>query len=449
MLCRIIFMEISDQAYISKFLSRFPDLSMKVGKKENRKDFTLKGMQELMHFLGEPHQDFPSIHIAGSNGKGSVTAFCDAVLRAAGNKVGRFTSPHIDGPLEGIQINGTPIDKKSLRKHIQEIEALSQDISQQTIFEIAIAIAFLYFSQQQVDIAVIEVGLGGRNDTTNVIDPLISIITSIELEHQAILGESLEEIAAHKAGIIKNNTPLILAPQKKTVREILLKQAEKKNADVVELGQDFFVTRISFDQSSQLLEISMGGELELLPISLLGHFQIENAALAFAALRTMSSKKFNLDLSAIKDGFANTKWPGRFEIIQLDRTFILDAAHTPEAGKSLARSLKNHLDDEKIISIAGFSSDKNVDKIIDPLTDFLQTIILTRSQHPRALKSLDLAKSIVSNEIEIILTISSQEGIEEARNRSLPGSTILVFGSVFLVEEIRKILLHKENIAKG
>jgi dihydrofolate synthase/folylpolyglutamate synthase len=370
-----------------------------------------------------------------------VAAFCDAALRAAGNKVGRFTSPHIDGPLAGVQINGSIIDSDSIKKSIKEIEESQQNSSQLTLFEIVTAIAFLHFSREEVDFAVIEVGLGGRDDATNIIDPIISIITSIDMEHQAILGQTLEEIAAHKAGIIKNKTPLILAPQKEIARRIILNKAESEQAKVFELGKDYFANRKSFDRKGQLIEIELDKEVETFPISLLGRYQIENAALAYAALRKINYEEFNLGVSEIKKGFANTKWPGRFELIEQDRSFILDAAHTPEAGKSLALSLQDYLGEEKITAIIGLSNDKNANEILQPIKGALQTIVFTQSRHPRAKKSEVLANELAAKEYEQYITTTSREALKKAIEKSAEGSTILVFGSVFLVEEIRKILM--------
>ena len=428
---------------IRQFLSQFPDMSLQLGRKTHPPKFSLENMRVLASQLGHPENNSPSIHVAGTNGKGSLVSICASVLRAAGYKVGQYTSPHYGESLAGIKINGKQIESTKLLRIIRDLEKITVSIPELTLFEIESMIAFLYFSFEEVDIAIIEVGLGGLLDATNIIDPILTVITSIDLEHQTMLGSSLAEIAGHKAGIIHAGAPLILATQKDEARAIILDEAKGKNVDVVEMGVDVRAERGKFNRFQQTLQISLDGEQEQLSLGLLGRFQIENAALAYSALKWLEKLGFPIKKSEFQEGFLSVRWPGRFEMIEaFERIFILDAAHTPLAAKMLSLSLEDYFPNLGLIGIFGISNDKDPEKILAHFPGRFSKLIATQSAHPRAMEKRSLKKIIVDNGIDGDHAISSLSAIKKALEKSEKGDPILVFGSVFLIEELRAILIN-------
>lgn len=423
------------------FLSELPDFSLQIGKPESTDSFSLSAMESLVKYLGNPQNKFESIHIAGSNGKGSTLTFCSAALEAQGYRVGTYTSPHSGDVFAGMRINGQQISEvaaapflKLLREAVEKIPVLS-------LFEIQTALAFLYFAEEQVDIAVIETGLGGRLDATNVITPLVSIITSIDLEHQAILGPELADIAEHKAGIIKPEIPVVVAALEEQARNVILKEAAIKQAEVWELGRDFSVERIDFDRTGQRLRIALENQETELSIAALGSYQIENAALAFAALQWVREAGLPIDESAIGAGFAQAQWPGRFEVISAEGTLILDAAHTPAASRQLRNSLDDFFPDQQVVAMLGVSSDKQLENLLAPLQSRFETLVLTSSSHPRALTPQLISERILKPTYPVHLAENLGAAWKQAKVLAGDRMPILVFGSVFLVEEMRNLIL--------
>lgn len=397
-------------------------------------NFDLARVEALMSMLGDPHQAYPSIHVAGSKGKGSVSAFCASALHAAGYRVGLYTSPHMQKFTERIQINLQNIAPKELAALVEEIKPHVAAIPRTTTFEIMTALAFLYFARQEVDIAVIEVGLGGRLDATNVVTPLVSVITALSLEHTSILGSTLAEIAGEKAGIIKEGVPVVSAPQESDALDVIQQTASRYNAALIQIGVDHHFAPVKHSLDGQTFRIWDEDEDQAieLEISLLGGHQVENAAVAYAALHTLGDHGFEITTAALQRGFANARWPGRFEILNRDPFVVVDSAHNLASSQKLHQALDEYFPEQALILIFGCSEDKDAAGMLSELAPRAEHIIATRSTHPRAMQP------------ELILEIAQQFGrpttlaplIEDAYDAALslvkPGDLILVTGSVFV-----------------
>ena len=326
------------------FLYSFIDYSLKRNFRNAAEKFNLDRMREFMRYLGNPQNDYKIIHVAGTKGKGSVSSFCESVLRSEGYTTGLYTSPHMIEFTERIRVNGHQIPKKDLINVVEIMKPFTQKVSEITTFELTTALAFLYFSQQEVDYAVFEVGLGGRLDATNIVDPLISIITSISYDHVQILGNTLSEIAWEKGGIIKSNKPVVVSPQKEEARLKLESIAHERSSPMIQVGKDYLFAADTHSLDGQTFVVWTPDEQPMVDeyiesagrsvwspfrirIPLLGFHQVENAATAYAALKT--AEKFGLSLSqkAYRDGFSSVSWPGRMEILKSHPTVVIDSAH--------------------------------------------------------------------------------------------------------------------------
>lgn len=418
------------------YLTSLPDLAKRSQLGMRSVDFTLERMQALMAVLGSPQQAYPSIHVAGTNGKGSVCTLCAEVLRAQGYRVGLFTSPHVRSALDGILINGQVVHPADLQQTFERLYPVLETEQSFTHFEVLTALMFLHFARSKVDLAVIEVGLGGRLDATNVLLPLVSVITPVDYDHTAILGTTLTEIAKHKAGIIKPGVPVVIAPQAGEAKTALLAEAELQAAPVIEIGKDVIFERTAFDLIGQDVRIRrIGGQPEALHIRMLGLPQAQNAAVAFAALQVANERGVKVSLEAIRAGFEAANWPGRFEILQKDPPLILDAAHSAGAAAELRRSLDEFFLGQRVVLVLGVSADKNLDSLLAPLIPIVSNSFATQSPHARAMPAGDLAARMA----KLGLPAMAMEDPLAAVRAALAtdnGQPVLVAGSVFLVEHV-------------
>ncbi len=421
---------------INSFLASLPDLGARPQQNMRSMDFTLERMKILMDALGHPERQYSSIHIAGTNGKGSVAAFCAAALQAQGYKVGSFTSPHLAGALAGIVVNGVRAEESDLEQSFELLYPHLKSQKDWTQFEVVTVLAFLHFARAKVNVGVIEVGLGGRLDATNVLAPLVSVITPIDYDHTSILGNSLAEIAQEKAGIIKPNVPLVLGPQPEEARSSILKPVQEKGSQLIQVGKDVFYERISSDLSGQIFEVwnvSAPSQKTQLIIKLLGAHQIENAATAFAALQAANERGLSISETAIQRGFTAARWPGRFEVVQTDPPVVLDAAHSPAAAQALRATLDEYFPNQSIITVLGVSADKNLAGIIEPLRPRIRRVIATQSTHPRAMPASELRRKLIQLGIETEAEINARQAVSKAI-AAVDDELVLVCGSVFLVE---------------
>jgi dihydrofolate synthase / folylpolyglutamate synthase len=421
------------------YLYSFVDYSLRHSSELAKADFNLDRMFALMEELGDPQTKYPIIHVAGTKGKGSVCALTASALQAAGYKVGLYTSPHLLDFTERIQINGEPLSHEQLVELVEEIKPAVAKIPKLTTFEITTALGLLAFAKQNVHAAVVEVGLGGRLDATNIIIPKVSVITSLSYDHMAVLGDTLAKIAAEKAGIIKEGVPVVSAPQKEEALKVLEQVARLHNSNITLIGKDVIFERLSSSLDGQALYLS---SLIFQPssfeahIPLLGFNQIENAATSYAAL-----KASGLEISdeAIQNGFAQVHWPARFEVVRRDPPVILDSAHNQDSFARLRETLEEHFPGKPVYLIFGASEDKNIPGMFAEMKPKIKRLIVTRADHPRALdveKIVELARQAnVESEAVSPVQVAFGRALELSEK---DGSIVLSAGSMFVTAEAMK-----------
>ncbi len=421
------------------YLYSFVDYSLTHQQNLRPELFNLDRMQELVASLGDPQKAYPTIHVAGTKGKGSVCAFCAAGLQAGGYKVGLYTSPHLKDYEERIQINGQAISPEELVALTDEIKPHVAAIPRLTTFEITTALAFWYFARQGVDIAVIEVGLGGRLDATNVITPLVSVITSLSLDHTYVLGNTLGEIAAEKGGIIKAGVPIVIAPQRDEPRKVLQRIAEERGAPLVQVGLDYKFAGKEHSLEKQVFSIWRANHdgMVLMQSHLLGNYQIENAATAYAALQQAREHGIALSEGAIQAGFKEAAWPGRFEILRRNPPVVIDSAHNDYSARALSNALDEYFPEMPILLIFGVSEDKDILGILKPLLARTELVITTQSGHPRAMEPQALADAIETTGVQAEARQTAHEALTYALELAGDNTLILAAGSVFIAASVR------------
>lgn len=442
---------------VAPYLERFADLGARNQAGMRATDFTLERMDWLIQALGHPERRYPSIHVAGTNGKGSVAAFCAAVLQAAGYRVGAFTSPHVHSALDGIAVDGRRVTNAELEVTFATMQAALVQRDDWTQFEIVTALAYEHFARVGVQAAVIEVGLGGRLDATNVITPAVPVITPIDLDHTSILGDTLAQIAAEKAGIIKPGVPVVLAPQQAEARKVVERIAAERGAHLIRVveqgrgggvkkeggragGQSNDVTYLRgvFDLSGQQFQVRHNNETQNLSIALLGAHQVANAATAYAALRAASERGLRVSNDAMRAGFAATRWPGRFEVVRQQPPVILDAAHSPHAAKALRQALDDYFPGRQVVLVLGISADKDLPGLLEPLQPRIARAVATQSTHPRAMPPEELRRRLLALSVQATAEADVGAAISAALAARQDDEIVLVCGSVFLVELARQ-----------
>jgi dihydrofolate synthase/folylpolyglutamate synthase len=404
-------------------------------------NFDLSRMKKVMEMLDSPQHQFRSMHVAGSKGKGSVSAFCAAILQQAGYKVGLYTSPHLRDFEERIQVNRVPISRKTLVDYVEEIKPTVAAVPGLTTFEIMTVLGFLFFARQDVDLAVIEVGLGGRLDATNVITPLVSVITSLYLDHTSILGDTLEEIAAEKGGIIKPGVPVVTAPQEQEALQVIQKIAYEKDAPLIEVDQEYayqITEKTLKGQSFRLAKKGDGQNVEVeYFIPLLGTYQVTNAVTALVSLDVLRGEGFNLDEVAAKEGLAATEWPARFEVLRKEPPLIVDSAHNPAAMRKLIETLDTFFPDHSLILVFGISEDKQLEGMYREILPRTEILICTQADHPRAMHP----EMLVASAVEYSCRVETIPVVRDALNRALQLADdkfiVLVTGSIFVAASAR------------
>lgn len=439
------------------FLYSFIDYSMKRNLRNAAEKFNLDRMRIFMNHLGDPQKDYGIFHVAGTKGKGSVSSFCASVLSAQGYKTGLYTSPHMIEFAERVRINGQEIPKADLVDIVDLLKPVTEQVPEITTFELTTALAFLYFSQQDVDYAVFEVGLGGRLDATNIVDPIVAVITSISYDHVQILGNTLSEIAGEKGGIIKPNTPVVVAPQNEEARLKLEQIAHERNAPLIQVGRDYLYAADSHSMDGQNFLVWTPGEQPLvdefiesggrnmwsplrLRIPLLGFHQIENAATAYAALAT--SEKFGVSISqkAYRQGFADVHWPGRMEIIRKHPPIVIDSAHNRYSALRLRQAMDDYFPGLPVLLVFGASADKDIEGMFQELLPRVRRVITTQSIHPRAIEAEKLVELAhrCGRSAEAITPI--EDALEVALDEAGQEAVILITGSIFVAAAAQEIL---------
>lgn len=438
------------------YLYSYVDYSLTRSMRNAAKNFNLGRVNILLHLLGDPHLQYKVIHVAGTKGKGSTSAMMASALRAGGYQVGFYTSPHLSDYCERIQINGEPVSHSRLVELVEEIKPCVDQVEKITTFEITTALGFLYFAQEAVDVAVIEVGLGGRLDATNVVSPLVSVITSLSLDHINVLGDTLAKIAVEKAGIIKEGRPVVLSPQREEARLVVTRIAEERQSPLVLVGHDYLFAPWSHSLSGQSLLVWPAADQPLvdsfietggrenweplrLTLPLLGHHQVENAATAYAALQIAKSEGLKISEADIIRGFSDVYWPGRFEVLRRSPLFIVDSAHNRNSALKLRQAIDDYLPGLPVILIFGASEDKDVKGMFAELLPRVRQVIATESIHPRAMNAdqlVDLAHRF-GRPAQKILPI--EKAVDHALELAGDEIAIVAAGSLFVAAAVRDI----------
>ena len=424
-----------------EYLNSFTNYEQIPGISYVQPGYSLKHVEELLNRMGNPQLAARTIHIAGTKGKGSVSAMIAQVLSSSGYKTGLYTSPHFHTLRERISIDGSLISEAEFAAAMAEIkpfiESMRKDTAfrQLTYFEALTALAFAYFKKKQVDFQVLEVGLGGRLDATNVARPIICIITPISLDHTQILGNSLEEIAREKAGIIKPGCWVVLSPQPEEAASVISDICREKEAKVVQVGKDITWHKIGGDLSPQSLVIEGRRNNYQVSIPLSGDFQLENAASAVAALEVLGSAGFAISTADIARGLARVKWPGRFHILREYPTVLVDGAHNVASIKRLVDNIKGYFAHKRIFLVFGTSCDKDIPGIINELVPLSPQVIVTRTSHSRAAPLSTLVAEFSKRGIELEIRETVTEAISRALSLADRTDLICVTGSLFVVAE--------------
>jgi len=401
--------------------------------------------------LNNPEQNINYIHIAGTNGKGSTSFIIAEVLRKAGYKVGLFTSPHMHSYRERITVNGQQISDVTFLQYLNLIKdivdnSINQIFDHPTEFEVLTAVAFQYFKDLEVDIAVIETGMGGIWDSTNVVTPLVSVITSIDYDHTVYLGSTLAEIAANKAGIIKKGVPVVVGPMEKEALKVVEYTAKTKGAPLYK-SEYVKVFHIGSSLDSQIISLQYpnGDIVEEIPFTLLGKYQLSNLACSLTALSILSNKGFNVSYDDIKSILPSLKVPGRMEIIHRNPDILLDAAHNPHGAKALAASLQQIFSDRKKTLVCGMVDDKDVYNTLRFLGDNTSCCIVTRPQGPRGDNWQQVLE--IWHQLYTDKRVYAEENIIDAIQLGLnclrEKDYLLITGSFYILDTARRYLKNK------
>ena len=409
----------------------------------------------LVDILGSPQLTYPTIHVGGTNGKTTTSRMIDSLLFAHGLRTGRFTSPHLETYRERIAINGEPIDPKDLIFAYNDIASYLELMDTKfehpiSFFEAVTALAFVAFAEHPVDVGVIEVGMGGEWDATNVIDADVSVIMPIGCDHMEYLGNTLHEIAATKAGIIKEGGFIVLAQQEPEAAKELIRKAAEVGADIAREGIEYSVTSRAVAVGGQLITIQgMHDTYDEIFLPLHGKHQASNAASALVAVEAFFGDQ-PLDIEAVRAGFAAVTSPGRCEVIHRDPTVILDAAHNPHGAKALSETLKSEFNFDEIVAVVGVFADKDATGILQELEPIVDHVIVTQSTSSRAMSSTELEKiasSIFGSdrvfEISDLHTALDRAVTDAVRPLSDDSVGIIVTGSVVTVGESKTYLRKK------
>jgi dihydrofolate synthase / folylpolyglutamate synthase len=408
--------------------------------------FNLENISTLTKALGHPQKKYRSVHVAGTNGKGSTAAFTESILRNAGFRTGLYTSPHLEKINERIRVNGEEISDEEFAAVFTRIQALIEELLAQgklrahpTFFEVVTALAFDHFVKAGVEIAVFEVGLGGRLDATNILKPEVCVITRVDFDHENFLGHSLQEIAGEKAGIIKESVPVVLSEQGDEARKIILSRAAELNAPVSETRAEFHAERISMQEGcvrADVVEAKSGVKFCVAP-KLRGRFQLGNAVNAIAVARMLSEAGKTIPIAAIEQGIAGAVWPGRIEKLQSNPDVYLDGAHNPSAARELANFVRENFVGRSVTLLFAAMRDKAVDEIAGILFPHAKEVIFTQPRISRAISAAQLAEMAGEYATHFRVIPSAEAALDEAISSARQDDAIFITGSLYLVGELR------------
>lgn len=410
----------------------------------------------LLERLGQPQAAYPAVHVAGTNGKGSTAAMIAAILQAAGYRTGLFTSPHLVRYNERIQVNGAPIGDRDLEELLARLKAEAEKaaadpgIGQPTEFEVGTAAAFAYFAQARVDVAVIEVGLGGRLDATNAIAPLVSVITPVGLDHTRVLGTTLPEIALEKAGIIKPRVPVVCARQPAEARDVIAARAGELGCPLLLFGRDYDSRLEGAGPGGTRFSVRWGDTwVEDLKVPLLGAHQADNAAVAVAAVRA-AGERLGVSEDAVRRGLAAVQWPGRMELVPGQPALLLDGAHNAEGARVLAEGLQAVFPGQRPVFVVGMLAEKPVDAVLRTLLPLGRAAVFTAPRFGRGqpVDPPELARRAQGLVPQAAAEPGPAEALALAREWAGAGGLVCVTGSLYLVGEVKGLLAGEPRAAR-
>jgi len=433
------------------YIYSFIDFSIIRNLRYSPDKFDLSRMYGVMSLLGDPQLNYDVIHVAGTKGKGSICAMIASIMREAGYKVGFYSSPHMIEFRERIKVNNNEITKKLLINYVMKLRPVFNSVEKISTFEVITAIAFKYFADQHVDIAIIEVGMGGRLDATNVVQPIVSIISPISHDHMKILGNTISKIAREKAGIIKKSIPVITSPQNKSSKGEIERIANRKGSLIIDTSEKYAFKQIDYSLAKQSFIIKE--KLINLPatsspiyeIPLLGDHQINNAVTAFACIMKLRKLGYEINENALKNGFSKVDWPGRFEVICKKPLIIVDGAHNRDSFRKLRNTIKKYLAGKKVILIFGASEDKEFKLMIKIIKPYINYFVFTKSNHPRALGLGELEKFAINLGLDNYSISEIENIIPFIFRKSNMDKAFIATGSIFVAGAIKQLLTKWEN----
>ncbi|MCD6262947.1 bifunctional folylpolyglutamate synthase/dihydrofolate synthase [Candidatus Bathyarchaeota archaeon] len=407
----------------------------------------LKNIRYLLSRIGDPHERFKSVHVTGTNGKGSTTAMVASILQAEGYKVGRFTSPHLSSFTERIVVNGRQIPPGDVVRIVEEIRPVigemvrTPGLRHPTFFEVVTAIAFKYFAEQGVDFASVEVGMGGKLDATNVIHSLVSVITNVSLEHTEVLGKTVLEIAEKKAGIIKEGGVLITATKNDEVYNLFKEVCRERHSRIFRVGRDIRFKKLHSSLEGQSFQLKgLVNDFDELFIPLIGDHQLLNAACAVGAVEALRFHGITISRGAIEEGLRRVRWPGRLEIVQRHPLVVLDCAKDAEAAKAVKEALLKEFTYDRLIAVVSISSDKNIPAMIEQFAQVADLFVITAHKvMGRAAKPSRIAEEVKKQLKPYEIVPDVKEAVRRAMELVGQGDMVIVVGSVFLVGEAREL----------
>ena len=475
-------METMDYRNALHRLSELVDHERIASPTRKRVRYDLRRMRLVLTRLGQPQLGIPTIHIAGTKGKGSTAAMCASVLSAQGYRTGLYTSPHLHTFRERIRLDGTPVSEDEFADLVEgvwpELEWVNHhgDLGEVTMFETLTAMAFCHF-RKMADFQVIEVGLGGRLDTTNTVQPQVCAITSLSLDHTSVLGDTIEQIASEKAAIIKPGATVVTSPQPPEAMAVIDSACHEAGTKPIKISRDLQWIKIASSLEGQEFEVTGRLGNYALWTSLLGDFQLENATTAVGILEALKEKSYDISMESLQDGFRQAQWPCRMEVLNKEPLVVCDGAHNPYSAATLRDSLPNYFDYRKVLVVAGISQDKKLKEIVNELAPLVHPteltalitdsdedfgdpspngrgvwgegidkphkktrVIATRSRHPRAAPTAMVAEAFRSQHVDAEQIEDVDKAIARALEEATKDTLVLVTGSLFVAAEAREAL---------
>ena len=426
-----------------EYLYRFVNFEAKPAEVYAPENFDLSRVTSLLKRLNNPHECYESVHIAGTKGKGSVAAMVESILRSAGHKTGLFTSPHLQNFSERIQIDREMIPRTALANLVAELRPHIDATHKITFYEISTVLALEWFARQEVAIAVIEVGLGGRLDATNVISPTVCAITPISFDHTEILGEKVESIAAEKAGIIKRGVPVVLAPQPSPAKEVLKEKANTVGAPLIDTSTDWewcSNIRSTSGQQCTIWRTENSQEKNTYQLPLLGNHQIENATVALALVEQLREQGWFIPQDAIAQGIKTVRWPARCQVLPGQPPVILDCAHNQESANRLAATLQEYFPNMTPVLVFGTMRDKDLSGMLAELLPDCKLVIMTSMDSPRALPPHELIKAADRHDCPTLSAIDISSALVQGKRAASPNDIVVVTGSVAIAGAAHAVL---------